>query len=177
MRCFFSNLSIIPTNCLLYDGVIWNFAVLMDIPLLLLECNTKEIWKETGRMMVIFLVGSASTVTDSFVACYLLHSYIPKLEAVAAMMTGSYIDDGVNSTAPTTNFNAGEIADAVTVADNLLMALYFFALIFLICMNFFRKHYSHPHIDAVLGHGDLQGSKRRRQLTEAVRISPRKISP
>lgn len=43
-----SNLSIIPTSCPLYDEVIWGYAVPLGIPLLLLECNMKKIWRETG---------------------------------------------------------------------------------------------------------------------------------
>ena len=68
---------------------------------------------------------------------------------MAAIMTGSYIGGGVNFAALATEFNVGEIKAAATVADNLLMALYFFALIFIAGMKFFQKHYAHPHIDAV----------------------------
>ena len=39
------------------------------------------------------------------------------------------------------------------------MALYFFALIFIAGMKFFRKHYSHPHIDQVEINGDLGDSQ------------------
>ena len=154
-----SNLSIIPTSCPLYDEVIWGYAVPLGIPLLLLECNMKKIWRETGRMMVIFLIGAAGTVAGAFVAYALLHPFIPRLEAVAAMMTGSYIGGGVNFAALATEFDAGEIAGAATVADNLLMALYFFALLLFAGMKFFRRHYTHPHIDAVAKSGDLKGAQ------------------
>lgn len=154
-----SNFSIIPTSCPLYDDVVWGFAVPMGIPLLLLQCNMKKIWKETGRMMVIFLIGSAGTVAGAFAAYGLLHPYIPGLAKVAAMMTGSYIGGGVNFAALADAFDASEIAGAATVADNLLMALYFFALIFVAGMNFFRKRYTHPYIDAVEAGGDLQGAQ------------------
>ena len=60
-----SNLAIIPTACVLYDDIIWGFAVPMGIPLLLLNCNMKKIWKQTGRMMVIFLIGAAGTVAGT----------------------------------------------------------------------------------------------------------------
>ena len=46
-----SNLSIIPTSCVLYDDIIWGFAVPMGIPLLLLNCNMKKIWKQVFWMM------------------------------------------------------------------------------------------------------------------------------
>lgn len=144
-----SNLSVIPTACPLYDDIVWGYAVPLGIPLLLLQCNMKKIWKETGRMMVIFLIGAAGTVAGAFLAYGLLHSYIPGLEGVAAMMTGSYVGGGVNFAALAVEFDVGEIKAATTVADNLLMALYFFALILIAGMKFFRKHYTHPHIDAV----------------------------
>ena len=75
------------------------------------------------------------------------------------MMTGSYIGGGVNFAALASEFEVGEIKAATTVADNLLMALYFFALIFIAGMKFFRKHYSHPHIDQVEINGDLGDSQ------------------
>ena len=154
-----SNLAIIPTSCVLYDDIVWGYAVPMGIPLLLLQCNMKKIWKETGRMMVIFLIGAAGTVAGAFLAYTLLHSFIPGLEGVAAMMTGSYIGGGVNFAALASEFEVGEIKAATTVADNLLMALYFFGLIFIAGMKFFRKHYSHPHIDAIAESGDLSGAQ------------------
>ena len=154
-----SNLSIIPTSCVLYDEIIWGYAVPLGIPLLLLQCNMKKIWRETGRMVVIFLIGAAGTVAGAFLAYMLLHKYIPGLEGVAAMMTGSYIGGGVNFAALALEFDVGEIKAAATVADNLLMALYFFALLLFAGMKFFRAHFTHPHIDAVLESGDTQGAK------------------
>ena len=154
-----SNLAIIPTSCVLYDSIVWDYAVPMGIPLLLLQCNMKKIWKETGRMMAIFLIGAAGTVAGALLAYALLHPFIPGLEGVAAMMTGSYIGGGVNFAALAAEFDVGDIKAATTVADNLLMALYFFALIFIAGMKFFRKHYSHPHIDAIAESGDLSGAQ------------------
>ena len=154
-----SSLAIIPTSCVLYDSIVWDYAVPMGIPLLLLQCNMKKIWKETGRMMAIFLIGAAGTVAGAFLAYALLHPFIPGLEGVAAMMTGSYIGGGVNFAALAAEFDVGDIKAATTVADNLLMALYFFALIFIAGMKFFRKHYSHPHIDAIAESGDLSGAQ------------------
>ena len=153
-----SNLGIIPTSCTLYDNIIWNYAVPLGIPLLL-QCNMHRIWKETGRMLVIFLIGSAGTVAGAFIAYTLLHSYIPGLEGVAAMMTGSYIGGGVNFAALAQEFDVGEIKAAATVADNLLMALYFFALIVIAGMGFFRRRYSHPHIDRVEKEGESQEAR------------------
>jgi len=146
-----ANIGIIPTSCPLYDDVVWGIVVPVGLPLLLLQCNLKKIWKETGRMLVIFLIGAVGTVAGAFLAYFLLRGPFgdaPGLAGVAAMMTGSYIGGGVNFAAMASQFNNQYTASA-TVADNLLMALYFFVLIAFAGMRFFRKNFSHPNIDAV----------------------------
>ncbi len=159
MALVLSNLGIIPINSTLYDDIIWGYAVPIGIPLLLLQCNMKKIWKETGRMMVVFLIGAVGTCVGALLAYTLLHNYIPEASGVAAMMTGSYIGGGVNFAALATQFKiTGQTIGAVTVADNLLMAMYFFALIMFAGLNFFRKHFAHPHIDEVEQNG-LDDSK------------------
>jgi Predicted integral membrane protein len=145
-----SNLGVIPTSCNLYDNIIWGFAVPMGIPLLLLQCNMKKIWKETGRMTAIFLIGSVGTIVGAFVAYFALHNHINELAGIAAMMTGSYIGGGVNFAAMADEFKvSGGMVSATTVADNMLMAIYFFVLILFAGLKFFRKNYTHPSIDEV----------------------------
>lgn len=148
-----ANVGIIPISCPLYDDVVWGIVVPMGIPLLLLQCNIKKIWKETGRMLAIFLIGAVGTFVGAFVAYYALRAPFGDaqgLAKVAAMMTGSYIGGGVNFAAMASQYAAGDdLTAAATVADNLLMAAYFFVLIAFAGMRFFRKNYRHPHIDEV----------------------------
>lgn len=154
MALVLSNLGIIPIHSVLYDDIIWGYAVPIGIPLLLLQCNMKKIWKETGRMMVVFLIGAVGTCAGSLLAYTLLHNAIPEAPGVSAMMTGTYIGGGVNFAALATQFKvSGQTVGAATVADNLLMALYFFALIMFAGMKFFRRNYPHPHIDEVEKNG------------------------
>ena len=44
---------------------------------------------------------------------------------------------------------SGTMVSATTVADNLLMALYFFVLISIPSIGFFRKHFRHPYVDKI----------------------------
>lgn len=73
------------------------------------------------------------------------------LAAVASMMTGSYTGGGVNFAAMAVQHGLQKtpVAAAATVADNLLMALYFFVLIAFAGMRFFRVSFTHPHIDEI----------------------------
>lgn len=144
-----ANFNVIPTVAPTYD-VVWGYVVPLAIPLLLFNANIKKIWRESGRIMVIFMISSVGTLLGVFLAHSLLKNSIPDLYKMSAMMTGSYIGGGVNFAAMAESFGAGEEwISALTVADNLLMALYFFVLLAIPSVNFFLKKFKHPHIDAV----------------------------
>lgn len=149
-----ANFNVIPTDAPTYDAV-WEYVVPLAIPLLLFNANIKKIWRESGRILVMFLLGAIGTVIGVFVAFFLLRNYVPDLYRMAAMMTGSYIGGGVNFAAMAESFGAGEEwISALTVADNLLMALYFFVLLAIPSINFFLNRFKHPHIDAVNENAD-----------------------
>jgi len=142
-----SNLKIIPTESPVYDQV-WGYVVPLAIALLLYQCNIKKIWKESGRLLIIFLISSVGTMLGATVGFLALHKLIPNLYMVAAMMSASYIGGGVNFAAMSGAFEVpGDLVSAAVVADNLLMALYFFVLISIPSITFFRKHFKHPHVD------------------------------
>ena len=145
-----TNLNIIPTHAPWFDDIIWGYVVPLAIPLLLLQCDIRKIWKESGRLLTLYLVGAVGTAASAIVAYKLVGNQIPSPEGVAALMTGTYIGGGVNFAALSGTFKIpSEVVAATTVADNLLMACYFFVLIAIPSIGFFRKAYKHPHIDEV----------------------------
>ncbi len=142
-----SNLKVIPTESPVYDNV-WSYVVPLAITLLLYQCDIKKIWKESGKMLIIYLLSAIGTMAGSVVGFYLLASKIPYLAEIAGMMTGSYIGGGANFAAMSAAFEIpGDMVSAAVVSDNLLMALYFFVLIAIPSIGFFRKHFLHPHVD------------------------------
>ena len=150
-----TNLNVIPASAPVFDDIVWGYAVPLAIPLLLLNTNILKIWRETGRLLGIFLIGAAGTLVGAIVGTMLLSRAVDGLPGVAAMMTGSYIGGGVNFTAVADAFHVdGNLISAVTVADNLNMAVYFMVLLAIASSAWFRKHYSHPHIDEVLEGGN-----------------------
>lgn len=144
-----SNFGIIPMDAPVWDAV-WGYVVPLAIPLLLLQCDMRKIGKESGRILIIFLIGSVGTACGALLGYAALHNFIPELNGLAGVFTGTYIGGTVNFAALGAAFEvSGEMISAATVADNLLMVLYFFVLIAMPSMAFFRKHFKHPHVDEV----------------------------
>ena len=154
------NTNLIPPHAELYDDIVWGYVVPIAIPLLLLQTNIVKIWRETGRLLVIFLIGAAGTICGALIGCVLLGSAIDGLPKVAAMMTGSYIGGGVNFTALADAFKvSGTLVSSTIVADNLNMAIYFLILLAIAGNAFFRRVYTHPLIDAVEKNGESDEGK------------------
>ena len=148
------NAHVIPAESHLYDDIVWGYAVPLAIPLLLLQTNLRKMHREAGRFLAIFLIGAAGTVVGAILATVLLRGTLEGLPGVGAMMTGSYIGGGVNFTALSASFNIdANLKASATVADNLNMAIYFLVLLAIAGSAWFRKRYSHPHIDDVLKNG------------------------
>lgn len=149
-----TNVGIIPTNCVFFDDIVWGYVVPMAIPLLLLSCDIRKIGREAGKILVVFFFGAIGTTLGALLGFQLLGDKVPNLAGVAAMMTGSYIGGTVNFAAMASAFEVpGETTSAAVVADNLLMTLYFFVLIAIPSIKFFRNKFTHPHMDEVEARG------------------------
>lgn len=144
-----ANLNVIPLESSVYDAV-WNYVVPLAIPLLLFQANIKKIWQESGRMLTIFLLSAIGTVAGTIISFMLLKDAIPHLDKIGAMMAGSYTGGGVNFAAMAAKFETpGELVSATVVADNAIMALFFFVLMAIPAISFFRKRYKTPHMEEV----------------------------
>ncbi|MFG6147758.1 DUF819 family protein [Halobacillus sp. B23F22_1] len=142
-----ANVGVIPLESPVYDTV-WNYVVPLAIPLLLFQANIRKIWSESGRLLLLFFLSAAGTVAGSIIGFFLLKDVVPGLDQVGAMMTGSYIGGGVNFAALSAKFEApGELVSSAVVADNLMMAVYFFILMALPAIGFFTKRFKTPYMD------------------------------
>lgn len=156
-----ANFKIIPTDAPTYD-MVWDYVVPLALPMLLFNANIKKIWKESGRMVAIFIIGAIGTALGAVLGFFLLRNHVPELYKMAGMMTGSYIGGGVNFVAMADNFVISkELISALVVADNLNMALYFFVLIAIPSIPFFRKNFNHPLIDELERVGEDEEAKTR----------------
>lgn len=125
----FSNINLIPSSAPVYDFV-WDYFLPLALPLLLFKTNIKKIFKESGQLLIAFLIGVVGTVVGSFVSFFIFRNLINELPGLAAMMTGTYIGGSVNFAIIGDTFNVSETTiSAATIADNLNMAIYFIVLL------------------------------------------------
>lgn len=155
-----SNTGVIPLESPVYDTV-WTYVVPLAIPLLLFQSNVVKVWQESKRLLIIFLISTVGTIAGTITAFFILKEYIPQLNYIGAMLSGSYTGGGVNFAAMATRFDVPQdTVSSTVVADNLLMVLYFFVLITIPALSFFRSKFGTPHIDEIekSGGSDNQAS-------------------
>ena len=156
-----SNIGIIPLDAPAYDFV-WDYVIPLSIPMLLFNADIKRIGRESGRLLIIYLISGIGTIAGGIVAYNLLKGAFADLGLVLPMMIGTYTGGSVNLVAMADAYQVGgELVSSSVVADNLLMALYFFALIAAAGSRFFLKKYRHPLIDEVeaqTAEGELGGA-------------------
>lgn len=147
-----ANLRVIPTDAAAYDFV-WGYVVPLAIPFLLFQADLRRIWKESGRMLGIFLLGSFGTAAGGILAFFLLRDPLGRdtAKSAASMFVGTYVGGSVNLVAMADATSAGgELVSAAIVADNLLMVLYFFVLAALPGLRWVLRKFPHPLIEAQL---------------------------
>ncbi len=123
-------------------------------------------YKESGRLVIIFLISSFGTMLGAIIGYVLLNQFIPDLNHIAGMMAASYIGGGVNFVSVSSSFNiSSELISAATVSDNLLMVLYFFVLIILPSVKVFSSKFIRSYDDNI----KVNVSMRKRTKTASVK--------
>lgn len=144
-----ANLGVIPTESPVYDAI-WGYVAPLAVPIMLFKADLRKIWKESGRTFGAFHVAALGTIVGSTVGLLLFGRLMPQPLQIGAMVTGSYIGGTVNFVAMADTFKAAEnVINATIVADNLNMAFFFFVLLAIPNLLFFKKHYKHPYEDSV----------------------------
>ena len=89
-----SNLGIIPKSAPLYTTMN-NFFVPVAIPMFLLRADVRKSIRESGRVLVIFLIAAVGTIVGSLLAFQIVDLGADS-ERITGVLTASYIGGGVN---------------------------------------------------------------------------------
>jgi uncharacterized membrane protein len=143
------NLRVLPTQSVVYDAV-WDYFIPLAVAMLLFRANIKTIVRDTGKMFLCFNIGAAGTVLGAIIAFFIFKDFIPELDKMAGILTGSYIGGGVNLFAVASSTHISEtMLSAEVIADNFVMAIVIFVLLWIPSSNFFKKRYPHPYQSAI----------------------------
>ena len=63
----------------------------LALPLLLFKSDVRKICKESGQLLIAFVIGAMGTVAGAFISYFIFKNYISELPGISAMMTGTYI--------------------------------------------------------------------------------------
>lgn len=156
-----SNFRIIPAYDTVAYDLVWSWVVPIAIPMLLFKADLRKVWKESGKVLGIYLLSGLGTIIGAFIAFFLLQKAIPELYKLSAMMVGTYTGGSMNLVAMSDAFPLTDktLLGSAVVADNLFMGIYFVSLTIIPTIKFFKKHYSHPYEDEMEKYGTAGENK------------------
>lgn len=139
-----SNLRIIPQTSPTYDVAV-GYLVPIAIPLLLFDANLRRLIRDTGRMLIGFLIGTVGTVIGACVGLQLI-PLGDQGPALAGIFASTYIGGSLNlmAVAQTTGFADGSLLAASVAADNLVTAIYTIAVMALPSILWLRRRIPSP---------------------------------
>jgi uncharacterized membrane protein len=125
-----SNFKIIPFDTPAY-GFVGGSLVPLAIPLLLFKADLRRIFRESGMVMVTFLIASVATIVGAVLGFFIfdLGEIGPK---VAGVYTGGYIGGAVNFLAVSEAVEMTETEFAVSISASSVVSM--IALMFLIAI-------------------------------------------
>ena len=132
LGAIFANLNLIPSASNaspVYDGI-FAYVAPLSIFFLLLGVRLKNLKKAGLPMLISFFVGSVGTILGVVVAMQLVsldEIFGESYQAIAGMMTGTYIGGSVNFNAVALHYDVvreGATFTGIVVADNIVTALW-----------------------------------------------------
>ena len=67
-----SNFRIIPAYDTVAYDLVWSWVVPIAIPMLLFKADLRKVWKESGKVLGIYLLSGLGTIIGAFIAFFLL---------------------------------------------------------------------------------------------------------
>ncbi|BBM98957.1 hypothetical protein MPTK1_1g17530 [Marchantia polymorpha subsp. ruderalis] len=154
-----SNLGLIASSAPAYN-VVNSYLLPLAVPLLLYGADLRRVIKDTGRLIIAFLLGSVATIFGTWVALLVvpLKSLGPDGWKIAAALMSRHIGGAVNYVAVSEALGTTpSIVAAGLAADNLICAIYFTTL-FALAANIPPDASKPGEPEAILGFGG-QGLK------------------
>jgi len=142
-----SNAGVIPAQSAVYD-TIWRYLLLLAIPLLLFQANIKQIFSESGKTLLAFLLGLVGVLLGVLLAYWLIP--VGKSDwQVAAAFTAQYIGgpENYNQVAGSLSLNNKTLLEGGKAAAHLVFMFYFVILFLLVSIRTLRMQFKEALTD------------------------------
>jgi len=124
-----------------YDFV-FKYVTPMAIPLLLFNANIIRIIKESGRLIILYLLGAVGIVLGAVISFFVVEIG-PEAYKVAGVWIATLVGGSVNfvAAAETLNFSTSSLFATTIAVDNFAIDFYLFFLFFLPSITFLSKYF------------------------------------
>jgi len=135
-----ANLHIVPEKSGVYDFV-YSWIVPIAIPMFLFKANLVSIFKETGKVLIAFILGGIGTIIGAITMFFVLGGTKDLLKPLG-LFSATYIGGTINFVAISELLKIkGDTLAAAVAADNVVMAFLIIGLFFISASKFFRKFF------------------------------------
>lgn len=130
-----------------YD-LVFTYFVPIAIPLLLFSSNIFKIIRESGKLLIAYILGAIGIVIGSFIA-YGIFNLGEYSGYTAGVITATLIGGSVNfiATAEILNFSTNPLFTATVAVDNFVANLYTLLLFFVPSIAFLARFFVKPKIE------------------------------
>lgn len=142
------NVHAIPSSSPVYSAI-GGYILPWAIPMLLFQSNIRKIFKESGRMLGIFMVASFFSIIGGILCGFLFRGALgDQTTGYVAVEVGADIGGSVNIVAMANAFHVDEsLMNASLIIGNLIIIIWTAAIIAIPNMKYFRAKYRHEYID------------------------------
>lgn len=127
-----------------YD-MVFDYFIPISIPMLLLSSNIIKIIRESGKLLIAFIIGAIGVVIGCFVAFYII-DLGDDAGNTAGVIASTLVGGSINfiATGETLNFSTNPYFSATIAVDNFVANLYVLFLFLVPALGFLARFFAKP---------------------------------
>lgn len=147
-----------------YD-MVFTYFVPISIPLLLISSNITKIIKESGKLLIAFVIGAIGVVIGCFIAYYII-DLGEDSGNTAGVIAATLVGGSINfvATGEVLNFSTNPYFSATIAVDNFVANLYILFLFLVPALSFLARFFK-PHQPAIEKENNVKQEQEKTQIS------------
>jgi len=154
-------------------NMVFDFFIPIAIPLMLFSSNIVKIVRESGKLLIAYIIGAIGIVLGSFLAFYLINLGAGSADT-AGVIAATLIGGSVNfvATAEILNFSTNPLFTATLAIDNFAANLYVLLLFLVPSIGLLKRFFSKTKTEANVGETTENVEEKKSTITlESIAVS------